>query len=231
MLAGSAGAQLGQGLMGEALGQSAQQAASIGPFGSGSPMAAGIQSAQAGGGNPSQAGAGGGGQERNWTDTAMKIGSGLYGMYQSNQQKQLAQQAIAGSAPWASSGGMAGAGQQLSNVISGNFAGDAGFKAAQQAAARASAGQPGGFAAAAAAKAALQYQNDRIQTLGGAAGVGFNPAQGYQTALSGMAQGVSTGQTGISGIAAGMTGPTQGTGANTMPPWLQQYLIKNNMRA
>ena len=226
-LAGAAGSQIGQELMGSALGQSAQQAASIGPFGQGSPMQAGIQSAQAGGGSPQSSG----GSGRNWTDTALKLGSGIYGLYQAGQQKQLAQQAIAGSAPWAASGGMAGAGQQLQKVIAGDFTGDAGFKAAQMAAARAGSQQPGGFAASAAARAALQYQNDRIQALGGAAGVGFNPGQGYQTALSGMAQGISTGQTGISGIAAGMTGPTQGTGANTMPPWLQQYLIKNNIGA
>ncbi len=226
-LAGSAGAQLGQGLMGEALGQGARESASIGPFGSGSPMAAGVQSAQAGGGGqPSQGGGGG----RDWTDTAMKIGSGLYGMYQSNQQKQLAQQAIGGSAPWTASGGNAIAGQQLQKVIAGDFTGDAGFKAAQLAAARAGATQPGGFAGSAAANAALRYQNERIQALGGAAGVGFNPAQGYQTALGGQQQGINTAMAGMAEIGAGMTPQTSGTGMNTMPPWLQQWLIQNNMR-
>lgn len=226
-LGGQAGAQLGQGLMGEALGQGARESASIGPFGSGSPMAAGIQSAQAGGG---QVGTQQGGGGRDWTDTAMKIGSGLYGMYQSNQQKQLAQQAIGGSAPWTASGGNAVAGQQLQKVIAGDFTGDAGFKAAQLAAARAGATQPGGFAGSAAANAALRYQNERIQALGGAAGVGFNPAQGYQTALQGQQQGINTAMAGMAEIGAGVTGNTSGTGMNTMPPWLQQYLIQNNMR-
>jgi hypothetical protein len=160
----------------------------------------------------------------------MKIGSGLYGMYQSNQQKQLAQQAIGGSAPWTASGGNAIAGQQLQKVIAGDFTGDAGFKAAQLAAARAGATQPGGFAGSAAANAALRYQNERIQALGGAAGVGFNPAQGYQTALQGQQQGINTAMAGMAEIGAGMTPQTSGTGMNTMPPWLQQWLIQNNMR-
>ena len=226
-LAGSAGAQLGQGLMGEALGQAARQEASIGPFGAGSPMAAGIQSAQAGGG---QAGSQQGGGGRDWTDTALKVASGLYGMYQANQQKQLAQQAIGGSAPWTAQGGNAVAGQELQRVIRGDLASDPGFKLAQLAAARTSAQQPGGFAASAAANAALRYQNERIQTLGAPAGVGFNPAAGYQTALSGQQQGINTAMAGMAEIGAGATGNTSGTGMNTMPPWLQQYLINNNMR-
>ena len=226
-IAGSAGAQLGQGLMGEALGQAGRQEASIGPFGSGSPMAAGIQSAQAGGG---QAGSQQGGGGRDWTDTALKVASGLYGMYQANQQKQLAQQAIGGSAPWTAQGGNAVAGQELQRVIRGDLASDPGFKLAQLAAARTSAQQPGGFAASAAANAALRYQNERIQTLGAPAGVGFNPAAGYQTALSGQQQGINTAMAGMAEIGAGATGNTSGTGMNTMPPWLQQYLINNNMR-
>jgi hypothetical protein len=161
----------------------------------------------------------------------MKVGSGLYGMYQGNQQKQLAQQAIGGSAPWTAQGGNQVAGQQLQKVIAGDFTGDAGFKAAQLAAARAGSQQPGGFAASAAARAALQYQNDRIQALGAPAGVGFNPAQGYSTALQGQQQGINTAMAGMGEIGAGMTGTTSGTGMNTMPPWLQQYLIKNNMRS
>ena len=228
MLAGSAGAQAAQGFMGDQIGQQAAADRAIGAFGSGSPMSAGIQSAQAGGGQVGGAPQGGG---RDWTDTLMKVGSGLYGMYQGNQQKQLAQQAIGGSAPWTAQGGNQVAGQQLQKVIAGDFTGDAGFKAAQLAAARAGSQQPGGFAASAAARAALQYQNDRIQALGAPAGVGFNPAQGYSTALQGQQQGINTAMAGMGEIGAGMTGTTSGTGMNTMPPWLQQYLIKNNMRS
>jgi len=242
-IAGQAGAQLGGQLGAEGLGGLAATEAAraykarqdAGIYGSGSPVEAGRAQAQASMAREASQQAYGGGSgrpaERDWVDTALKVGSGLYGMYQGNKQQQQAQQAIAGSAPWTAQGGNAMAGEELQRVIRGDLANDPGFKLAQLSAARAGAQQPGGFAASAAANAALRYQMERMQALGAPAGVGFNPAAGYQTAQQGTQQGINTFKTGISGIAAGMTSPTAGTGMNTMPPWLQQYLINNNMRS
>ena len=166
-------------------------------------------------------GMGAGGQ--GWLPALMSIGSGIYGMTQANEQRRLAQQAIAGSSPWTSSGGAAGAGTALTNVIQGDFTNDPGYKAALQAAARTSSQQPGGFAAMAAAQAALKYQNDRIQALGPAAGVGFSPGAGYQTALGGMTSANDLASRSLGSIGYGVTG------TQPMPPWLQKYLIDNNM--
>ena len=152
----------------------------------------------------------------------MSVGSGIYGMYRGNQQDKLAQQALAGSAPWASGGGMANAGAALTNVINGDFTNDPGFKQAQLAAARASSQQPGGAASSAAAMAALKYQNERIAALSGPAGVGFNPAAGYQTALQGYGQGNQLASSSLGSIGYGMSG-------GSMPPWLQAYLIQHGM--
>lgn len=152
----------------------------------------------------------------------LSIGSGLYGMYQSEQQRKLAKQAVAGSSPWTASGGTAMAGEELKRAISGNLSEDAGFKLAQNAAARTSAQQPGGFASMAAANAALKYQNDRINTLGGPAGVGFNPATGYATGLQGQQMANSLASSSLGSIGYGM-------GGSQMPPWLQAYLIQQGM--
>lgn len=228
--AGMIGSMLGGPALGSALGGftnaaigNAQAGGNYGAYGSGSAIGGAGEGGGVGG--PS-ATAGGGGTD--WGKTLMGVGSGLYGMYKANQQQQLAQQAIRGSAPWQTGGGAAGAGQQLSNVISGDFSNDAGFKAAQLAAARASSQQPGGMAASAAAQAALKYQNDRIQALGAPAGVGFNPGAGYQTALAGNQQANELSGQALGSIGYGLTGNTAGTGG-TPPAWLQQYLINNNM--
>lgn len=159
-----------------------------------------------------------------WLGPLMSVGSGLYGLSLAEEQRKLAQQAIAGSSPWTTSGGAAGAGAALTNVINGDFTNDAGFTAAQMAAARTSAQQPGGFAAQAAAQAALKYQNDRIAALSGPAGVGFSPAAGYQTAVQGTASANYLASSSLGSIGFGLTGA-----GNSMPPWLQQYLIQNGM--
>jgi len=172
-------------------------------------------------------GMGAGGQ--GWLPALMSIGSGIYGMYEARKQRELAQQAISGSAPWnTAQGAPAGSGAQvagnaLTNVIKGDFTNDPGYKAALQAAARTSSQQPGGFAAMAAAQAALKYQNDRIQALGPAAGVGFSPGAGYQTALGGMTSANDLASRSLGSIGYGVTG------TQPMPPWLQKYLIDNNM--
>lgn len=116
------------------------------------------------------------------------------------------------------------AGDALKSVISGDFTKDAGFTAAQLAAARTSAQQPGGYAASAAAQAALKYQNDRIAALSAPAGVGFNPAAGYGTALQGESAANALTSSSLGSIGFGASGAGQ-----TMPPWLQQYLIQNGM--
>lgn len=154
----------------------------------------------------------------------MSAGSGIYGMTQANAMKQLSEQAMAGSAPWTTSGGTAAAGEELKRVISGDLSNDPGFKLAQQAAARASSQQPGGMAASAAAKAALQYQNERIAALSGPAGVGFNPGQGYSTALTGTGTASNLASSSLGSIGYGVT-------SSQMPPWLQQFLIKQGMGA
>ena len=166
-------------------------------------------------------GMGAGGQ--GWLPALMSIGSGIYGMTQANEQRRLAQQAIAGSSPWTSSGGAAGAGTALTNVIQGDFTNDPGYKAALQAAARTSSQQPGGFAAMAAAQAALKYQNDRIQALGPAAGVGFSPGTGYQTALGGMTSANDLASRSLGTIGYGVTG------TQPMSAELQAFLIRNRM--
>ena len=230
-LAGQAGAQLGSealgGMVGGEVGRANAQAAGYGPFGSASPAEAGFASGAAGAGmgagpaGTQMAGMGGG---RNWTDTLMSIGSGIYGMRQANAQRQLAQQAVGGSAPWTASGGNAVAGEQLKAILAGDFTNDAGFKAAQRSAARASSQQPGGMAATAAAQAALKYQNDRIQALGASAGVGFSPAAGYQTAVQGVASANDLASKSLGSIGFGVNGGNTG-----MPPWLQTWLIQNGM--
>jgi len=163
-----------------------------------------------------------------WMTPLMSLTSGGYGMYLANKQRQQAKAAIAGSAPWTASGGTAMAGDQLKSVISGDFTNDAGFKAAQQSAARASSQQPGGFAASAAAQAALRYQNERIGALGAPAGVGFSPASGYQIATQGTQAANQLASSSLGSIGYGATGSSAGT---QMPPWLQSYFIKNGMGA
>ena len=79
----------------------------------------------------------------------------------------------------------------------------------------------------AAANAALKFQNDRIQALGPAAGVGFSPAAGYQTGLGGVQAGNSLAGSSLASIGYGLTG--QGNSAASMPPWLQAYLIQNGI--
>ena len=166
-------------------------------------------------------GMGAGGQ--GWLPTLMSIGSGIYGMSQAEKQRQEAQRAIAGSSPWTSSGGAAGAGTELTRVIQGDFTNDPGFKAAQLAASRTSSQQPGGFAAQAAAQAALKYQNDRIQALSQPAGVGFSPASGYQIAQAGNASADTLASQSLGSIGYGVRG------TQPIPPWLQQYFIANGM--
>lgn len=166
------------------------------------------------------------GQEKNgWLGPLMSMGSGIYGMSLAAQQRKMAQQAIRQSSPWFTSGGVNNAGAQLTNVINGNFAGDGGYDLAQQAAARASANQPGGFAASAAATAALRYQNERIGALSGPAGVGFNPASSYDTALRGMQGANDQASRSLGSIGYGGTGNNAG-----IPPWLTQYLIQNGLQ-
>lgn len=176
----------------------------------------------------SEAGGGGGAPGMSsWLSPLMSVGSGLYGLSLAEQQKKLAQQAILGSAPWAASGGTAMAGDALKTAISGDLSNDPGFLLAQQAAARTSSTQPGGYAAKAASDAALQFQNQRIAALSGPAGTGFAPGTGYQTAVQGTASGNQLASQSLGSIGFGVNQATGGS--PSMPPWLQQYLIQNGM--
>lgn len=172
------------------------------------------------------------GQEKTgWLGPLMSIASGMYGMSQAERQKKMAQQAIQGTgSPWFTPGGARtpgaiAAGGQLTSAINGDFANDAGFNLAQQAAARASSQQPGGFAASAAAMAALKYQNDRIQALSGPAGVGIAPGGGYELALNGMSGANKLASSSLGSISYGLTGDKAG-----IPPWLTSYLIANGIK-
>lgn len=174
--------------------------------------------------------------ETNWLDMLMKAGSGAYGMYLGNEQLQrandLTERALNESDPWANSGGRAMAGEELKRLMTGNFSQDAGYKLAQEAAGRAGAQQPGGFASAAAAKAALAYQNDRINTFSPLAGANINPGDKFRTAMGGASnvqQGINTQMAGLAEIAAGLTPKSAGTDFNAMPPWMQQWLIEQGL--
>jgi hypothetical protein len=219
-LAGQVGANLGSSTLGGLAAAAGATNQGYGPYGSGSAAADAMGRMGAGasvaGGGPTEGGSGGGGSERNWTDTAMSLASGIYGMRQANAQRALAMEAAAPSRA---------AGVELQRVISGDFTNDPGFKAAQLSAARAGSQQPGGFAAQAAAQAALKYQNDRIAVLSGASGSN----QGYANALAGTQQGINTSMAGVAELARGVTGNSAGLGA--VPPWLQSWLLKNGMGA
>lgn len=196
-------------------------------MGTGASGAAAGGAAAAGGGGLLGALGGNGG----WLGPLMSVGSGIYGLSQAKDQKKLAQQAIQGAgSPWftpsaALTPGAATAGQQLTSVIKGDFSKDAGYDLAQQAAARTASQQPGGFAASAAAMAALKYQNDRIAALSGPAGVGIAPGGGYQLALSGSSDANKLASSSLGSIAYGMTGNQAG-----IPPWLTSYLIANGIK-
>lgn len=163
------------------------------------------------------------GQDMSWANILMSLLSGAYGLNQASNLRDLARQAIPGSSPWVTSGGMGVAGTELQRIIKGDLSNDPGFKLAQLGAARTSAQQPGGFAASAAANAALKYQMDRIQALSGPAGAGFNPAAGYQSAQQGMQSAADIDRQALGNINFGVAG------AGGTPPWLQGYLINNGM--
>jgi len=211
-LAGDAGAQFGSSVLGGATTDAARSQAYSATEPAGLP---GSVSGDILGGKGSSYGApsvttqrGDASQGRNWTDTAMSLLSGIYGMKQSNSQRDLASVASAPSQA---------ASVQLQKAINGDFSGDAGYEAALKAAARAGSQQPGGFAASAAAQAALKYQNDRINTLSGATN------SGVSTALSGnnSANALASASLGSLGF-----GTSSGT---SMPAWLQAYMIKNGL--
>lgn len=162
-----------------------------------------------------------------WLDPVMSVASGALMLGNANDISDTAGDAIAGSSPWATGTGITNAGAALTAAINGDFANDPGFALAQRAAAATSSTQPGGYSAQAAANAALMYQNNRIQALSGPAGVGFNPANGYNTALTGAGAANSLYGQGLANISYGVNQALGGTG---MPPWLTQWLIQNGLR-
>ena len=159
---------------------------------------------------------------KNPLNSLMSIGSGLYGMKQAGDMKDMMGRAIAGSSQWASGEGGAVGRDALMKAIQGD-PNDPGLKFAERAAIRQ--GMIGGVdPGAAAAQASAQYRLQAIQALGGAAGVNFNPAQGYATALGGMGEANKLASASLGSIGFGIA-------PNQMPPWLQQYMIQNGMKA
>jgi hypothetical protein len=203
-LAGSQGASIGSNVLGNALRTASASNPSYGAYGSGSAVNDTLGRVAAGstGFAPTSS------PERNWTDTAMSLASGIYGMKQAGAQRDLASVASAPSAA---------ASAQLQKVVNGDFTGDAGYEAAMKAAARSGSQQPGGYAASAAAQAALKYQNDRIATLSGATN------SGVSTALTGNNSANSLASASLGSLGFGTSSGTQ------MPAWLQSYMIKNGL--
>jgi hypothetical protein len=118
------------------------------------------------------------------------LASGVKGLLDAQAMKKQAAAAIAGSDPFGASGNRAAANAQLSNLLAdpvGAAQNDPAYKLRIQAAMRAAApmGQKSGAMAIGAANASSNWYDQRLAQLGGLGGAGFNPATGYQTALTG----------------------------------------------
>ena len=122
--------------------------------------------------------------------SALSVGSGVYGMYQAEQLKKLAQAAALQADPWGTSGGRAVAGGQLQNLLldPNSITSMPGYKAGLQAVERrmASQGYNGsGNMMAALAQYGGQFYNDAVGRLGGLAGANQNPSTSADILLRG----------------------------------------------
>lgn len=115
---------------------------------------------------------------------AMGIGSGIFGLYNQNKQRKLAEMLAAQADPWGNSGGRADAArqlQQLNTDPTSAMASDPRFAAMVQASQRATApmGQGSGAMAVAGAQAGGNWYSQRLQELAGLSGVnnGMGSAQ------------------------------------------------------
>jgi hypothetical protein len=158
------------------------------------------------------------------------IGSGLYGLNNSNQMRQMAQQQGQQADPWGSSGGRAASAAQLAALNAdptAAMAADPRYAAMVQAAQRGSAmyGQGSGNMAIAAAGAGGNWYGQRLQELGGLAGIG-NAAIGANATLQGTQNANNLAGDSLASIGYGVNTMTGGSAMSNMPPqvraWLQQ---------
>lgn len=185
-----------------------------GSYASGSPVtAAGIS---AGGGSPFT-----GARALN---TLSSIGSGVYGLYNANNMRNMASQTRNISAPW---GGAVDS--QLQNLLtnpSTAAANDPAFQLRMQAAMRANApaGTDSGAMAVAAANASTDWYNGRLQQLGGLYSQEPNPLQAQYIALQGTGMANTLAGQSLASIGFGLNNATGGGASSNMPASVQQWL-------
>lgn len=161
-------------------------------------------------------------------NSALSVGSGIYGLI---QQQKLRQQALAAQKqadPWGASGGRAAADSQLQQFMrdpSAAAAADPSYALRLQAAQRAAApyGQGSGKMAIDAAGASTSWYNDRLAQLGSLAGTGINPGTGAQLSLEG-----NIGANKLAGDSLASIG--YGAGNATVPPAMMQQLMIRMMQ-
>ena len=158
-----------------------------------------------------------------WLGPILSGLSGAYGLYQADKMSDMAGDAMDRNPWWGEGGGAQNAGNKLTAAINADFANDPGYALAQKAAAATSSTQPGGYSAMAASNSALMYQNDRIRALTTPSGAGFSPATGAANAYNMMG---SANQLASQGLGSLGYGAAQATG---QLPWMQNYLIQNNL--
>ena len=152
----------------------------------------------------------------------MSMGSGIYGMYQSEQLRKMAEMARTQADPWGASGGRDLAGGQLQGLMRdpSSITKLPGYEAGLQAVQRSMAAQGyqgSGNMMAAISKYGGDFYNKAISQLGELAGAGVNPGTASQIGI--------TGQIGANDLAsrslATLGYGVQRTQPNQVPPWMQ----------
>jgi hypothetical protein len=116
----------------------------------------------------------------------LTMGSGLYGIYEGQQQQQLAKQLQASADPFASQRGQYQQQLAVLNANPSSMTSLPGYQAGLEAVQRSGAAQGytgSGNMMAGLAKYGQDFFNQQQQTLGGFAGAGINPASGAQLNL------------------------------------------------
>lgn len=163
-----------------------------------------------GGGGASSPNAGGSWMSPN---NLMSIGSGIYGLYQSNQLKKLAEQSSRKADPWGDSGGRDLAGGQLKSLMLDPSAITKlpGYEAGMEAVRRSMAAQ--GYQGSTNMAVALQkyggdFYNNAIAQLAQLAGVGFAPGTAASIGLGGATNAASIAAQSLNRIGYGAAGGT-----------------------
>lgn len=136
-------------------------------------------------------GGGGGSGGLSMMSSLVNAGTGLYGLYQSEQQKKLAKLAAMRSDPWGTSGGRDLAAGQLKGVLEGGSAAyenTPAYRARMQAVQRSMAANGylgSGNMAVAAANAGTAGYNEYLQQMSGLAGANANPATASTLEMTG----------------------------------------------